>query len=161
MNKTIGKESFSIGNYTIECEMLQTRSGTRENATFYKAGVELSTGTDFWSNRPWYPFTYANAIRDALSNSGEFDDAEVKVIMDKLAKRDHEALNERFGIIGAIAKMGEVIADTQEEKNDWKKRMLKAGLPGLSIPEDWDELSEEEKTRRLDNVIAHMQGVKQ
>jgi hypothetical protein len=36
--------------------------------------------------------------------------------------------------------------------------MLKAGLgnAGLEIPADWDTLSEDEKTRRLDAVIAEL-----
>jgi hypothetical protein len=34
--------------------------------------------------------------------------------------------------------------------------MLKAGLSdkGLCVPSDWDTLTEEEKQKRLDNVIA-------
>jgi hypothetical protein len=34
--------------------------------------------------------------------------------------------------------------------------MLKAGLEGrgLIMPDDWDDLSEDEKNRRLDGVIA-------
>lgn len=55
--------------------------------------------------------------------------------------------------VGLIAMMGELFADTQKDKNDWKLRMLKAGISGLSIPEDWDTLTEAEKTRRLDAVI--------
>ena len=52
-----------------------------------------------------------------------------------------------------VAMFGELLCDNQKEKNDWKKRMLDAtGL--LDFPEDWDELSEEEKQKRLDNVIA-------
>ena len=61
---------------------------------------------------------------------------------------------QRFKTVGNIAALAAIFADTPEQKNDWKKRMLKAGLPGLSIPEDWDTLSEEEKAKRLDAVIA-------
>jgi hypothetical protein len=36
--------------------------------------------------------------------------------------------------------------------------MIKAGLgnKGLEMPEDWDSLSEEEKERRLNNVIGEL-----
>ena len=52
-----------------------------------------------------------------------------------------------------VAMFGELLCDNQKEKNDWKKRMLDAtGL--LDFPEDWDDLSEDEKQKRLDNVIA-------
>lgn len=55
-----------------------------------------------------------------------------------------------------VASLGNLLCDNQKDKNDWKKRMLAAGINGLSIPEDWDTLSEEEKERRLDGVIKIM-----
>jgi len=52
-----------------------------------------------------------------------------------------------------VAMFGELLCDSQKEKNDWKKRMLDAtGL--LDFPEDWDDLSEDEKQSRLDRAIA-------
>ena len=51
-----------------------------------------------------------------------------------------------------VALFGELLCDNQKEKNDWKKRMFDAtGL--LDFPSDWDELSEDEKQKRLDGVI--------
>jgi hypothetical protein len=36
--------------------------------------------------------------------------------------------------------------------------MIKAGLgEGIMMPEDWDTLSEDEKEKRLDAVIGHLQ----
>ena len=52
-----------------------------------------------------------------------------------------------------VAMFGEVLCDSQKEKNDWKKRMLDAtGM--LDFPDDWDDLSEDEKQGRLDKAIA-------
>ena len=52
-----------------------------------------------------------------------------------------------------VAMFGELLCDNQKEKNDWKKRMLDAtGL--LDFPDDWDDLSEDEKQKRLDKAIA-------
>ncbi len=51
-----------------------------------------------------------------------------------------------------VALFGELLCDNQKEKNDWKKRMFEAtGM--LDFPSDWDELSEDEKQKRLDGVI--------
>jgi hypothetical protein len=57
-----------------------------------------------------------------------------------------------------VAKMGELLCDNQKDKNDWKARMLKAGLgnSGLEMPEDWDTLDEDTKQARLDGVIKIM-----
>lgn len=59
-----------------------------------------------------------------------------------------------FRSVALVALMGELFGSTQKEKNDWKARMLKAGISGLSMPEDWDQLDEQEKERRLNAVIA-------
>lgn len=57
-----------------------------------------------------------------------------------------------------IAKLGELFGKDKKEKNDWKKRMLNAGLKnsGLSFPDDWDKLSEDEKETRLNKSMQIM-----
>ena len=52
-----------------------------------------------------------------------------------------------------VASFGELLCDKPKEKNEWKKRMLNA-MPGINFPEDWDDLSEDEKQSRLDKAIA-------
>jgi hypothetical protein len=71
---------------------------------------------------------------------------------------ERKRVNADFGRIGAIAAMGEIFGNTQKEKNDWKARMLKAGLggKGLEMPEDWDTLDEKTKEARLDAVIGFL-----
>ncbi len=54
---------------------------------------------------------------------------------------------------GVVAALGDIFCDEQKDRNDWKVRMLKAGLSGLSIPDNWDALSEDEKQLRLNRVI--------
>jgi len=56
---------------------------------------------------------------------------------------------------GMIALLGDVFGNTKKEKNDWKARMMKAGLEGkgLTMPEDWDDLTEDEKEKRLNGAI--------
>ena len=61
-----------------------------------------------------------------------------------------------FKSVAMVAAIGNVLCDNKKDKNDWKLRMLKAGLEnkGLSVPEDWDTLTESEKEKRLDGVIS-------
>ena len=74
--------------------------------------------------------------------------------------KDQEEENKKadsmFKSIGMIAALGDIMTKDKKESNDWKLRMLKAGLEnkGLIMPEDWETLSEEEKEARLNNVIA-------
>jgi hypothetical protein len=42
----------------------------------------------------------------------------------------------------------------EHEKNESKKRIIKAGLgDAITFPDDWDSLSEDEKSRRLNGAI--------
>jgi len=62
-------------------------------------------------------------------------------------------MNDILKSASMVALMGEIFCDDQKDKNVWKKRMLDAtGL--LNFPDDWDELSENEKQKRLDDAIA-------
>lgn len=73
-----------------------------------------------------------------------------------------EPAKKEFGLLTGIMKMGEIIhAGDQKGQNDWKARMLRAGLEGkgLIMPEDWDTLSEDEKEKRLNGVIIELSKV--
>lgn len=55
-----------------------------------------------------------------------------------------------------VAKLGDIFnAGNEKASNDWKARMLKAGLEGkgLIMPEDWASLDEKTKAVRLNGVI--------
>lgn len=68
-------------------------------------------------------------------------------------KEEEEKHKSMMKTTAMVAKLGEVFGKTTEEKNTWKKRMLKAGIPALEFPEDFDKLPEAEKERRLNAVI--------
>lgn len=58
--------------------------------------------------------------------------------------------------VAMVAALASVFTTTRKESNDWKARMMKAGLEGrgLIMPDNWTQLSEEEKERRLDGALA-------
>jgi len=60
--------------------------------------------------------------------------------------------------IAGVAALGSIFCDNQKDANDWKARMIKAGLEGrgLIMPDNWNSLPEDEKTRRLDGAIAEL-----
>jgi hypothetical protein len=51
-----------------------------------------------------------------------------------------------------VALFGDLLCDSQKDKNNWKKRMLNT-VEGIEFPDDWDELPEDEKQERLDKAI--------
>ena len=79
--------------------------------------------------------------------------------MKKANGDEHKAVQKKFGMIGAIASLGNILCDTQKDKNDWKSRMIKAGMGvGLLMPDDWDTLSEDDKETRLNNALKEIGG---
>lgn len=72
-----------------------------------------------------------------------------------LEARDNRDSSSMLKMVSAIASMGEIFCDNKKEKNDWKARMLKAGIPegALHMPDDWDQLDEDTKEDRLNKAI--------
>ena len=141
------------------CEWKKTRSAFKHEAVLLRNGYEVDRKKICYLNRTWEKYEFESVLYK-LSDSAELSDKEKKLFKNKIENQfredDEKKVNKMFGTIGAIAKMGEILSEDKKETNDWKKRMLEAGLPDLSIPEDWETLSEEEKENRLNNVIEMM-----
>lgn len=158
--KVYSEKVFTLPDgYTISCRSEGTRYGFRHLATLFKDAWQVAHDKACYYNRTWENYEFQTVIRGVLHK--EFDDATVNKYEKSIHTKETEEINKRFGFIGAIAKMGEIFADTTAEKNKWKERILKAGISGLDFPEDFDSLSEEEKEKRLDAVIAMTQGKEQ
>jgi len=154
-----GFENFPINKeYSIEAHWEKTSRGFRHVVKLLKNGREVDIATENYLNRTWERFDYETAINKLLEkNTDIMTDSQRKEYVDLLAKKDLEEVNKRFGMIGAIAQMGEIIGKDQKEKNDWKERMIKAGIPQIQMPEDWASLSEQEKEKRLNKIIQYTQ----
>jgi len=68
---------------------------------------------------------------------------------------DQSPLAQAMKTTRMAAMLGSLLTNDQAEANTFKKRMLTAGLgdAGLSFPDDFDQLPEEEKQRRLDGAL--------
>lgn len=107
-------------------------------------------------NRTWERFQFESALYQVVEKARRkklITEAEAKVCNDYI--KNYEEPN-RFSHVATVAKLGEFFTDNKKDANDWKARMLKAGLPegAIDMPEDWDTLSEEEKEERLNGAIA-------
>lgn len=78
-----------------------------------------------------------------------------KVKQDKPDQTDNGSM---LKTVAMVAKISSLFCNTPKETNDWQMRMLKAGLGnrGLIMPDNWNELSEEEKSKRLNQAIGVM-----
>lgn len=149
-------------NYQIVCEFQSTRSGFRHVAILLSGGNEVFRTKVTYQNRTWESYEFQTVMRKLVDSyfQGASKEKYANLIDNNFRIDEEKKVNERFGTVAGIAMMGEIFGNTKKEKNDWKARMLKAGLPGLDIPEDWDTLSEDEKEKRLNNVIKFARGRK-
>lgn len=139
----------------IVCNAESTRSGFRHLATLFVDGVETTDGKCTYQNRTWESYEFQSVLFNVV-NKSSLSDKDMKLC--KKFIEDYKEHDTIMATTAMVASLGEVFADGKEEKNKWKKRMIKAGLGnrGISFPEDWDELSEDDKEARLDNTIKFM-----
>jgi len=152
-------------NMEIICRAERTRSGFRHLATLLVNGIEQEKSKCCYINRTWESYEFQSVmdilIDKALKNkaiSKQEENICRKFIRE--GKQAKEEIKNQFKTISTIASLGDVFCKTQKEKNDWKLRMLKVGLEnkGLDIPDDFDTLSEEEKTKRLEGALEVIRG---
>jgi hypothetical protein len=153
-------KTFTINKHlTAECEYYETRYSWGHKAWLYRDGAEIGYKKITYYNRTWEAYEF-QSILECLAESKELTTKEqklfVKKIDDNWVKEDKKEVDKMFGSIGMVMAMGDILAKDKKGANDWKTRMLKAGLEnkGLIMPEDWNELDENTKQARLDGVIA-------
>lgn len=141
-------------NQKIEviCNWHKTRNGFKHTAVLVINGQSEEETKVCYLNRTWEAYEYQTVLKQLIEKS--------KVLTkDEKAECLTWADGDRtdwsgFKSIAMVAKIGEILCDNKEEKNNWKKRMLKAGLgEGINLPEDFDTLPEDEKERRLNGAI--------
>ena len=144
-------------NITIECNCKKTSYGFKHEAQLLVNGREVEKSKVCYYNRTWESFEYESVIMKLLNKTDLISKRQKTIFLKKERDECKKIIQKHFGLISGIAKLGNVLYDNQKDSNTWKIRMLKAGLGNeLSIPEDWNVLDENEKERRLNNVIQGM-----
>lgn len=153
--KFYNHKHFDINSeYHIECETQDTNYGFRHLAKLYKNYQEVASAKACYYNRTWERYTYQSVIHSLIDKSNLENKKEVKTYLDEIANGE---LKKEFNFIAVVAKMGEVFASTKKEANDWKLRMIKAGLgDAIQEPDDWNMLDESEKEARLNKITAEL-----
>ena len=157
-NKSYDYKTFNLDkNISIDCHTYKTRYSWGHKAELLIDGRIVSYKKITYYNRTWEAYTYQTILENIVSSCKQLTKDQVKkylqIIQDQSFSQDRD-----LGIVGTIAKMGEVLTDNKKDSNEWKKRMLKAGLEkqGLTFPTDWDNLTEEEKEKRLNGAISQL-----
>jgi len=152
-------KTFRI-NKTAEiiCDWKKTRNGFKHEATLLVNGQEHTKTKICYLNRTWESFEYESVINKLLEQTLFITGKKRASFMAKASGQIREESKQNFKTIAMVMGMGNILAQGQKEQNDWKTRMLKAGLDGrgLIMPEDWNELDEATKETRLNAVMAQL-----
>jgi len=142
----------------VVCNTKKTRSGFKHEATLKLNGEECETVKVSYSNRTWESYEYQTVLHKLVEYKDSSLTAEQKEICIEFIKGDQTDWTP-FKQTAAIAQLGELFGQSLKEKNDWKLRMIKAGMPEVSLPDDWDSLTEEVKADRLEKILELMKQV--
>lgn len=141
----------------IICDWKKTRNGFKHEARLMVNGWERERAKICYYNRTWESFEYESVLEDLLRKTELVTKRQKTIFLKRERGEYKKAVDEKFRMIAGIAKLGNILCDNQKDQNDWKTRMLKAGMgEGLMMPDDWGTLSEDEKETRLNNVINQM-----
>ena len=141
-------------NLEVVCESKKTRNGFKHEATLLKNGKEISKKSVSYINRTWENYQFESVLKKLFKNDIRLTEWETRCFKSMIKNGKKQGKNE-LKTISTIAGLGEIFGKTKKEKNDWKARMMKAGLEnkGLIMPDNWDKLDENEKERRLNGVL--------
>lgn len=141
----------------------KTRNGFKHTAVLLVDGVEVDKSTAHYLNRTWESYEYQSVVDNLINKSSYIVPEKKEEVKKTFAEASHQKIESEFKTIGNVAQLGNLFAETKKEKNEWKLRMIKAGLgnKGFEVPADWDKLDEDEKEKRLDLVIEHLQNRKE
>lgn len=156
-------KTFRINDkYQIGCEYVKTRNGFKHVANLYRTGLSgtttsISETKVCYLNRTWESFEYETVIEKLLDLNKDVICKQTRTkFLNRTSGKVKKEIANHFKSISMVAQIGNLLCSDRKEKNDWKKRMLLAGLPELQIPEDWNTLSENDKENRLNNAITEL-----
>lgn len=153
-------QTFTINKHLeVICESINTRYGFKHLAILFRDGEEIGSAKCCYYNRTWERYQYENVL-EKLAHKNNLTKKENQLFKLKIKNqfRDEDPAIKNLKTIGMVAGLGELFGQTQKEKNDWKERMLRAGLEGkgLDMPADWDSLDEDTKEARLNGAINQL-----
>jgi len=154
------KEFQITDKIQIICYWQNTSYGFKHVARLVKDNEIVDQKSASYYNRTWESYEYESVLRRLVEKTKYLTEEEKEIanqFIKDYKKIDEQEVNKKFGMIAGIAQLADVLIESKQAKNSWKERMLKAGVQEIDFPENWNELTEEEKEIRLNNVIKQLQ----
>ena len=158
-----GRQEFKLNDRaTVVCHRQKTRMAFRHIADLEYDGMQVDRATIAYQNRTWESYEYQSVLEKLVDKTKMLSAEEKTDARDLIANgfrvQEQERIDSRFSTVAMVAGLGDIFYEHDlPESNKWKMRMIKAGLgEGFIPPDDWDTLSELEKSLRLDKTLEFM-----
>ena len=148
-------ETYTINkNLSIEAWYFETRHNWGHKARAVYNGREVAEVKIVYQNRTWESYKYQSVMQKLIDAMDECKTIPLADRIEAYRKIKSGDGREMRGIkmIGAIASLGNLIAKTPGEATEFKKRIL-LSTPGIIMPDNFESLTEAEKSSRLDGAI--------
>ena len=138
--------------FSVVCNSEKTRYGFRHLASLRDdKGNQIAKAKACYYNRTWESYDFQSVLHAVIDKGFEKKEAaEIKARVDAEARGE---VNKKFKSVGLLVALADVFGNTPAEKNSLKKKALGA-IPGIEFPDDFDQLSDEDKQARLDGAAA-------
>ena len=115
---------------------------------FETANGNLHVSKNVWSVTTGRHLTWI----DGGNHNNRIEHGEFKKLLDKFRDRFPEQKPDHLKTVGLVSAMFGILSENDKEaKVKYQKRFYEK-VPGLQFPDNWDQLSTEEKEKRLDGV---------
>jgi hypothetical protein len=141
------------------CNSESTRYGFRHLAELQRDGSIVAKAKACYYNRTWESFDFQSVLKDLQRQmEGRLSKYEAKVLKQvcKEGYRNKKEKPDHFKTLKMMAAFANLLGNTEAEKNHLKTIALKAES-GIILPDDWNTLPEEEKSRRLNGTIEQLE----
>lgn len=151
----IARKNLETTNININnCGYTTTTTKDRLNAIISQSGFRHDYGHIFQKDFEWY-ITSNNEVLPFESRSW------FPLVGDDVIKDGNEEDSQLKTVSMVSAMFGLMCGDDKSTANKYQKRFLNT-VPGINFPDDWDQLTKKEQSKRLGGAIKsglNQQGV--
>lgn len=148
-------ETYYINdNLRIEAEYFETRYNWGHKARAIYHGREVADTKIVYQNRTWESYKFQSVMQKLIDL---MDEEKIIPLADRyqasrMIKTGDGREMRGLRTIGAVAMMGSLLFKKLEEQNVFKAKVI-GDIDGIIMPDDFESLSEAEKSSRLDGAI--------
>lgn len=139
----------------VRCHIYNTRYSKGNKAKLYIEGEEKASKKITYYNRTWEAYTFQTILQSIVNSYKHFTKEEKEKYISLINNSSFSQDPDIFGSIKLASAVADLLINDKKKKNEIKVKAIEniLGKSGVSFPDDWKELTEEEKEDRLSRIV--------